>query len=151
MRHFLARLALVAAPLTVVAQQTTRYNQPPAPIPQMLDAEPLPFVTLSPQRDRILLIRRSALPDIEEISAPYFALAGDRVNPRTNGSWYETTIRGLAIRNIDGSNEIQIAPPARGSPMMKHVVLSVVALTFLSHGVRAEDPPKKEEPARKRA
>jgi len=115
MRHLLARLALAAAPLSVVAQHPTRYNQPPAPIPQMLDAEPLPFVTLSPQRDRILLIRRSALPGIEEISAPYFALAGDRVNPRTNGSWYETTIRGLAIRNIDGSREIQITPPARGS------------------------------------
>jgi len=115
MRHLLARLGLFAAPLTVIAQQPTSYNQPPAPIPQMLDAEPLPLVTLSPQRDRMLLVRRAALPDIEEISAPYLALAGDRVNPRTNGSWYETSIKGLAIRNIGGSNEIQIASPPRGN------------------------------------
>jgi dipeptidyl aminopeptidase/acylaminoacyl peptidase len=115
MRHPLARLALLAAPFTVIAQQPTNYNQPPAPIPQMMDAEPLPSVTLSPQRNRMLLVRRAALPDIEEISAPYFALAGDRVNPRTNGSWYENSVKALAIRNIDGSREIQIAQPSRGS------------------------------------
>ncbi|MDO8501963.1 MAG: prolyl oligopeptidase family serine peptidase [Gemmatimonadaceae bacterium] len=63
----------------------------------------------------MMLVRRAALPSIEEISAPYLALAGDRVNPRTNGSWYETAVRGLAIRNIDGSHEVQVAPPPRGS------------------------------------
>jgi len=81
----------------------------------MLDAEPLPVVTLSPQRDWMMLVRRGALPSIEEISAPYLALAGNRVNPRTNGSWYETAVKGLAIRNIDGSHEAQIVGPARGS------------------------------------
>jgi dipeptidyl aminopeptidase/acylaminoacyl peptidase len=114
MRYRHAQLVLFATPLIAVAQEPMVYKQPPAPIPQMLDAEPLPTVTLSPQRNRMLLARRAALPDIEEISAPYFALAGDRVNPRTNGSWYESAINALTIRNIDGSHEIQIAPPLRG-------------------------------------
>ncbi|HYN79901.1 MAG TPA: prolyl oligopeptidase family serine peptidase [Gemmatimonadaceae bacterium] len=115
MRRLLARFGLFAAPLALVAQQPATYNQPPAPIPQMLDAEPLPAVSLSPQRNRMLLQRRAALPGIEEISTPYLALAGDRVSPRTNGSWYETSIKALAIRNIDGSSEIQIASPPRGN------------------------------------
>jgi dipeptidyl aminopeptidase/acylaminoacyl peptidase len=107
--------AAVALPLCLLAQgQSTPYQQPPAPIAQMLDAEPLPFVTVSPQRDRLLLTYRHALPSIEETSAPYLPLAGDRVNPRTNGSWYETALKGLAVKRLDGSAEIAIAPPSGG-------------------------------------
>jgi dipeptidyl aminopeptidase/acylaminoacyl peptidase len=115
MRFALTSLLAVAMPLALFAQgQPTPYHQPPAPIAQILDAEPLPFMTLSPQRDRMLLMRRAALPGIEEQSAPYLPLAGDRVNPRTNGSWYEVGIRGLSVKRVDGSAEVQVTPPARG-------------------------------------
>jgi dipeptidyl aminopeptidase/acylaminoacyl peptidase len=114
-RVVLSVAAGIVLPLSLVAQgQSTSYQQPPAPIAQMLDAEPLPFVTLSPQRDRMLLAYRNALPSIEETSASYLSLAGDRVNPRTNGSWYETALKGLAVRRIDGSAEVAIAPPGSG-------------------------------------
>jgi dipeptidyl aminopeptidase/acylaminoacyl peptidase len=105
----------VILPLSLAAQgQATPYQQPPSPIAQMLDAEPLPFVTISPQRDAMLLTYRNALPSIEETSALYLALAGDRVNPRTNGSWYETALKGLAVKRLDGSAEIAVAAPASG-------------------------------------
>ena len=107
--------AAFVAPLCLFAQgQSTPYQQPPAPIAQMLDAEPLPFVTVSPQRDRLLLTYRNALPGIEETSARYLPLAGDRVNPRTNGSWYETAVKSLAVKRLDGSTEIAITAPSSG-------------------------------------
>jgi len=69
MKRFLAITALVlASPAILAAQQPTSYKQPPAPIADMFDAEPLPTVSLSPQRDRLLLTRRAA-PSIEEMSA----------------------------------------------------------------------------------
>ena len=114
MKRLLSVAALVlASPGVLISQQPTPYKQPPAPIADMFDAEPLPIVSLSPQRDRMLLTRRTA-PSIEEVSAPYVRLAGDRVNPRTNGSWYEIAAKGLALRSVDGSVDVQIAAPARG-------------------------------------
>ena len=114
-RVFTFVAAVVVLPLALAAQgQSTPYQQPPAPIAQMLDAEPLPLVTLSPQRDQMLLLYRHALPSIEETSASYLPLAGDRVNPRTNGSWYENALKGLAVKRIDGSAEVAIGPPSNG-------------------------------------
>ena len=114
-RVVLSIAAVSFLPLCLAAQgQATPYQQPPAPIAQMLDAEPLPFVTLSPQRDALLLTYRHALPSIEETSARFLPLAGDRVNPRTNGSWYENAVKGLAVKRLDGRAEIAIAPPGSG-------------------------------------
>src|SRR5438105_2002026 len=110
----LCHLALVcAAPVAIAAQQPTPYKQPPAPIADMFDAEPLPLVSLSPQRDRMLLTFRTA-PSVEELATPYVPLANDRVNPRTNGSWYEIAAKRLAIQAVDGSAEIHMQTPARG-------------------------------------
>jgi dipeptidyl aminopeptidase/acylaminoacyl peptidase len=114
MKRLLSVTALVlASPAILAAQQPTSYKQPPAPIADMFDAEPLPTVSLSPQRDRLLLTRRAA-PSVEDMSAPYVRLAGDRVNPRTNGSWYEIVAKGLAVRSVKGSVDREIAAPARG-------------------------------------
>jgi dipeptidyl aminopeptidase/acylaminoacyl peptidase len=114
-RVVLSIAAVSFLPLCLGAQgQATPYQQPPAPIAQMLDAEPLPFVALSPQRDALLLTYRHGLPGIEEVSARFLPLAGDRVNPRTNGSWYENAVKGLAVKRLDGRAEIAIAPPGAG-------------------------------------
>ena len=104
----------VASPVLLLSQQPSTYKQPPAPIADMLDAEPLPAVLLSPQRDRMLLVRSAGLPSIEETSAPFLRLAGTRVNPRTNGNWYEPTVKALTIRSVNGTTEVAVAPPARG-------------------------------------
>ena len=113
-RTFRIAVLCVASPIALLSQQPTTYKQPPAPIADMLDAEPLPAVLLSPQRDRLLLTRSAGLPSIEETSAPFLRLAGTRVNPRTNGSWYEPTLKALTIRGVNGTTEVAVAPPPRG-------------------------------------
>jgi dipeptidyl aminopeptidase/acylaminoacyl peptidase len=110
--------ALVAAP---AAAQLT-YQQPPQPIAQALDAEPLPAVSVSPDRKWLLHLRRRGLPSIEEVGAPELRLAGLRLNPRTNGGSRDVSYTGLALQPLGGGTAMRaITVPATagriGQPM----------------------------------
>jgi hypothetical protein len=73
------RLTLALATIAPsLAAQDGGYQQPPAPIAQILDAEPTPAVTLGPTREWLLLLERRPLPPISEVGAPILRLAGDR-------------------------------------------------------------------------
>lgn len=104
-------LALLSLPAALVAQDSQGYRQPPVPIAAMLDAEPLPLVQLSPDRQRMLLIRREAMPTIREVSAPYLSLAGSRINPRTHGGWTDVSYLGLTVRDVNGGREREVRLP----------------------------------------
>ncbi|WP_245559410.1 S9 family peptidase [Brevundimonas naejangsanensis] len=122
MRAALPALVLAAAvpaltlPVAAVAQEAAAtYQQPPAPIAQILDAKPNPGVSVSPDRKTLLLTDRSNLPSIAELSEPMLRLAGYRINPRNNGpansrvSW----LTGLSFQSIDGG----AARPVTGLPV----------------------------------
>ncbi len=121
MRAALPALVLAAAvpalmlPVAAAAQEAApTYQQPPAPIAQILDAKPNPGVSVSPDRKTLLLTDRSNLPSIAELSEPMLRLAGYRINPRNNGpansrvSW----LTGLSFQSIDGG----AARPVTGLP-----------------------------------
>ena len=113
MRGVRAAAVLLLVPAVAgsqVAQQG--YQQPPAPIAAMLDAEPLPLVQLSPTRERMLLVRREAMPSIREVGAPFLSLAGSRINPRTNGTWTDPSYIGLTVRDVQGGSERAVRVPA---------------------------------------
>jgi len=102
-------ISLVGA-TSAVAQ--TGYRQPPAPIAQILDAEPTPVVSISPDRKWMVILAPPALPTIAEVAAPEVKLAGDRINPRTNGRSRETSYKALRLRNLSGGAEQTLALPA---------------------------------------
>jgi dipeptidyl aminopeptidase/acylaminoacyl peptidase len=103
-----ALVALVALP--AAAQQG--YRQPPAPIAQILDAEPTPSVSVGPNHDWLLLLGREGLPPIAEVAAPELRLAGLRINPRTSGGSRDFSFNGLTLKAIDGGAERRIQTPA---------------------------------------
>ncbi len=107
----LAAAALLAGAPAVVAAQAA-YRQPPAPIRQILDAPPTPSVSVSPDRQWLLLIARPALPPIAEVAAPEERLAGARIDPRTNGRSREPLATGLALKPVGGGAERPIVVPA---------------------------------------
>jgi len=123
--------ALGAQGTAGVSQQG--YRQPPRAIAQIIDAEPLPSVTMSPDRSTLLLLRRPGMPPIAEVAAPDLRLAGDRWNPRTNGSSRDVSFTGFRLRpTAAGEAEREIVTPrgARlGSPTWapggKHFVFTV--------------------------
>jgi dipeptidyl aminopeptidase/acylaminoacyl peptidase len=118
-RHLLARavpafvlLAAFAGP--VLAQDGLAYQQPPAPIAQILDTQPTPTPSLSPDRQTLALYDRSNLPSIAELAEPMLRLGGYRINPRNNGpansriSW----LTGLGFQAVDGGAVRKVQLPA---------------------------------------
>ncbi|MEN5177290.1 prolyl oligopeptidase family serine peptidase [Brevundimonas diminuta] len=102
-------------PVVAVAQDAApTYQQPPAPIAQILDAKPNPGVSISPDRKTLLLTDRANLPAIAELAEPMLRLAGYRINPKNNGpansrvSW----LTGLSFQAVDGG----AARPVTGLP-----------------------------------
>ena len=117
---------VVASP---AAQQPapSGYLTPPKVIADIMDAEPLPTVTLSPDRTVLLLAHRRSMPTIAEVAVPFIGLAGARVNPRTNGPRVLGGTIGLTLRDVASGAERKLALPATGSfgaafsPDGKHV------------------------------
>ena len=108
-RVLAAAFAAFAA-LPAFAQEP--YRQPPAPIAQILDTEPTPAVSVSPNNDWLLLLGREGLPPIAEVAAPELRLAGMRINPRTSGGSRDFSFNGLTLKAVDGGAERPIRTPA---------------------------------------
>ncbi|WP_297803156.1 prolyl oligopeptidase family serine peptidase [uncultured Brevundimonas sp.] len=97
-----ALMIACGAPMMATAQNPS-YQQPPAPIAQILDTAPTPGVGVSPDRKTLLLSERSNLPSIQELAQPMLRLGGYRINPRNNGransqvSW----VKGLKLQSVE--------------------------------------------------
>ncbi|WP_374274318.1 TolB family protein, partial [Brevundimonas sp.] len=95
------------------AQAAPAYQDAPAPIDAILDTDPTPTPSLSPDRERLALFDRSNLPPISELAEPMLKLAGYRINPRNNGpansrvSW----LTGLSFQPIAGGEPRRVALP----------------------------------------
>lgn len=101
---------LLAVPPAVPAQ--SGYREPPPVIAKILDADPTPVASLSPDRRTLLLLERDGLPPIAEVAAQWHGLAGERINPRTNMRARETVFKGMVLRSLTGAAERRIALPA---------------------------------------
>ncbi|HST90773.1 MAG TPA: S9 family peptidase, partial [Brevundimonas sp.] len=105
-------LAVLAGP--VLAQEGQTYQQPPAPIADILDSKPTPTPSLSPDRSTIALFERANLPPIAELAEPMLRLAGYRINPRNNGpansrvNW----LTGLSLQPVSGGAARTVPLPA---------------------------------------
>jgi dipeptidyl aminopeptidase/acylaminoacyl peptidase len=107
--HRLA-LAIIAlmAPITV-AQET--YRKPPPQVVKVLEAPPLPLVSIDPARKNLLLVARETLPPIKDLAEPMWRLAGLRLNPRTSGPHGPRRFVGLTLERIPGGEEVRVALP----------------------------------------
>ena len=105
-------LAVLAGP--ALAQEGLTYQQPPAPIADILDTRPTPTPSLSPDRTTLALFDRANLPPIAELSEPMLRLAGYRINPRNNGpansrvAW----LTGIRFQPVAGGPARTVSLPA---------------------------------------
>lgn len=109
-------LLAAAVAVAAVAQpggEPVRYQQPPAPIPQILDTSPPPTPILNPRRETIALLGRANLPTIAELAEPDLKLAGFRINLRNNGpansrvAW----LNALSFQPVSGGTPRPVALP----------------------------------------
>jgi len=83
--------SLKAAPAatTPAANASSAYNQPPKEILDVMRAPPPPTPSLSPTRDKLMLVTMEEYPTIAKVATPYMRLAGVRVEPG-NHSQHDT-------------------------------------------------------------
>ena len=91
------------------------YRQPPQDIVQILEAPPLPGVSVSPDREWLLLMDRSSMPGIDELAEPILRIGGTRINPARNSSAGIARTVGLRLKPVDGGAERVIRIPAEAS------------------------------------
>jgi dipeptidyl aminopeptidase/acylaminoacyl peptidase len=106
----LALAVLCAVP--VFAQTGMRYQKPPQPVEDVLNAPPTPNVLLSPQRDYMLLVESPRYPAIADLAQPMLRLAGTRINGNTNGPHLSARAYKLTLKAVQGGAERVIALPA---------------------------------------
>jgi dipeptidyl aminopeptidase/acylaminoacyl peptidase len=106
------------------SQQALKYQLPPAEIVKIVDAPQTPMVTVSPDKESILLIERAPIITIHDLSEEEFRIAGLRIDPATGGPSRQTWFKGFSLLNIDGTNpgEIKGLPdnPKLGFPVWSH-------------------------------
>lgn len=60
------------------------YRIPPKEIRDIVDAPPLPVLSFSPYRDKILFLKRTSLPPLSDLARPEEKLAGVRIDGSYN-------------------------------------------------------------------
>jgi len=139
-------LALGAAANAAEPPKAPVYQQPPAPIPAMLDAAPTPTVSLSRDRRMLAVFGRENLPSVAALARPILRLGGYRIDPRTNGpaeirmNW----LTSLAFEDVATGASKPVALPAGArfteptwSPDGKHLAFLMRTPTGLDLWVAA--------------
>ena len=101
---------LIVAVVVVVSQ--TSYQKPPPEIEDVLNAPAIPQTSVSPARDKILILSPLRYPPIAELAQPMLRLAGTRVNPNTNAAHRTSYFVKLSLKNITDGKETPIDLPA---------------------------------------
>ncbi|MBL8513219.1 MAG: S9 family peptidase, partial [Betaproteobacteria bacterium] len=108
--------ALAACALAAVSAShadTARYQLPPQPIIDMVDAPAIPQTVLSPSNDWLMMLERPALPPVSEVAQPLLGLAGVRVNPRNNdGNRASAATAIRLVRIADRTEKVVSGIPA---------------------------------------
>jgi len=84
------------------------YRTPSDVLVDLVDASDPPWVSLSPNREIMLLLHVPALPSISELAEEELRLAGYRIKPATNGPSRGWEIADLGVMPIEGGDERSI-------------------------------------------
>ena len=87
----------------LMAQDST-YQLPPKSVVDIIDANPDPAISFSPDTEWMLFVDRPSMPDISDVSRRMLGLAGVRIDPVINGRFATSFFTGLALgKRGDGS------------------------------------------------
>ncbi len=110
-RHIFSSLILSTLLLLTVYETNLAqdgYQLPSQAMINLVDGDLTPSVSLSPNRNLMLMQEQPGLPSIEEVSQPELRLAGVRINPRTNGPSNLRYSTKLTVRNLTTGEDAEI-------------------------------------------
>lgn len=87
------------------------YQKPPKEIEDVLNAAANASTSISPGKDKILMLEPLRYPPISELAQPMLRLAGLRINPNTNGRHLQPYAVKATLKNIFDGKEMAIQLP----------------------------------------
>jgi dipeptidyl aminopeptidase/acylaminoacyl peptidase len=99
------------------------YNQPPKEILDVMRAPSPPSPSLSPTRDRLMLVTMEEYPSIAKVATPYLRLAGVRIEP-ANHSQHDTPggygippcVSAIDLVQVADGRQMKVKLPAGACP-----------------------------------
>src|ERR1041384_8273660 len=113
MRSQLVTIAILMATTPLYADDVT-YQRPVKAVANFVDATPIPFTSLGPDRTTAAVITPIQFPSIAELAEPELRLAGLRINPKNHA----VSRRGFVqrIELLDVATKAAAPRPLRGVP-----------------------------------
>ena len=108
---FLFSIVVLFSTLNLLAQDTG-YRKPPKDVMDVLGAAAISQTSISPAKDKILLLEPLNYPSINELAQPMLRLGGLRINPNTNGAHRQPYAVKMALKNVADGKEMSIDLPA---------------------------------------
>ena len=105
-------LIFVAGLMTENGFAQDQYRLPPQEVVDIIDAKPVPSVSISPDRRWMLQIERDSMPSIADVSRRMLKLAGMRIDPVANSRFQMNFFTGLSLRSLQNDEVAPIALPA---------------------------------------
>jgi dipeptidyl aminopeptidase/acylaminoacyl peptidase len=109
-RAFLVASALLFLSSTALPDDF-RYQKPPKEMLEVLNAPLTPAISLSPQRDTVILMQPIRYPRIAEVAQPMLRLAGIRIDVDSNGLHRTIDYSSFTLKPLAGGGEIKVTPP----------------------------------------
>lgn len=95
--------------VAVAAWAQSGYQRPPEEIARLVEAPTTPLVTVSPDKNWMVMLEQSDYPSIEELSRPELRIAGQRINPDNFGPSRLPYTTGIKLKNLKDLKEYSIA------------------------------------------
>ncbi|KAL5217851.1 hypothetical protein ABZP36_018535 [Zizania latifolia] len=92
------------------------YRLPPKEIQDIVDAPPLPVLSFSPNKDKILFLKRRALPPLSDLAKPEEKLAGVRIDGHSNTRSRMSFYTGLGIHKMMDNGTLGPEKEVHGYP-----------------------------------
>ncbi|XP_028553454.1 probable glutamyl endopeptidase, chloroplastic isoform X2 [Dendrobium catenatum] len=92
------------------------YHLPPKEIRDIVDAPPLPVLSFSPHRDKILFLKRRSLPPLSELAKPEEKLAGIRIDGNSNARSRMSFYTGIGIHSLLNDGTLGPEKEVQGFP-----------------------------------
>src|SRR5579864_393360 len=84
------------------------YHKPPQEMLEVLNAPLTPLLSVSPQRDAVIILQPVRYPPIAEVAQPMLRLAGIRIDSTTNGMHLAPTNSSLTLKHLSTGTEVKI-------------------------------------------
>jgi len=97
--------------LGVMVAAQDGYKKAPPEVASVLSAPVTPVAFVSPARDAMLLATSLRYPPLADLAEPMLRLAGQRINPNTNGPHRYPYFVALSLKRLADDPEIKIALP----------------------------------------